>query len=235
MSTDNLEYGTRTNPMCRQNKNGSTSKGARTTIIKQEENMKKTWKSRVLLIGTAMLGAVALSGTNAMAAGEITEIPATAVLTQSVVESLAGTAPKVDFGSIDINPAGDVITMDCKATVGNPGGTALVAAGVTKGSVVTGAECAELVITAANNLTVQVDYITGGATLNLVDSIDPVGNTTVLVLSDVDANSGANAAIPLPVVGGAPGTIYVGGKLTVPAGAKTATYIGDYPITVNYL
>jgi hypothetical protein len=193
--------------------------------------MKKTWKSSVLLLGTAMLGAVALSGTNAMAAGEITEIPVTVTLTQSVVESLA---KDMDFGSIDINPAGDVITMDCKATAVSPGGTILGTAGVTKGSTVTGAGCAELVITADNNLTVQVDYAPVSNTLNLRDTLVP-GNPVVLVLSEVNAHSGANSLIPFPVTGGSPGTIFVGGKLTVPAGAPTSTYGANLPITVNYL
>ena len=69
--------------------------------------MKNTWKSSVLLIGTAMLGAVALSGTNVMAG--VLDVEVTVDIVNSTVET---NPTPLHFGNINADPAGDVITLE---------------------------------------------------------------------------------------------------------------------------
>ena len=188
--------------------------------------MKKTWKSSVLLIGTAMLGAIALSGTTVMAGPQ--NVPVTATVTTSVVEAVGVT---LDFGSIDLNPAGDTITIDA-AGVPNGGGAALVGTPSSlSGSVVTGTPAAGTITIAASvPLNISVSYPANGTGVSLTGP-----GTSTATLDNIDANSGAgttNLVYNYNGVGGA--TVYIGGELTFPAGSLTGAYAGVIPVTVSY-
>jgi hypothetical protein len=205
--------------MCRQNENGSSSKGARTTTMKQEENMKKTWKSSVLLIGTAMLGAVALSGMNAMA-GDVT-MTVDAVISSTLSETVT---TELDFGTVDLSPGGDTLTLDASA------GAATFAAGGSSTAV--GATSGLVTVSSPNGFTITLTYPVSVA---LTGSGSAAGGT--LTITSIGANSVGGVTPVVKSSGVAPASdalIHVGGEIIAPSGTLNGPYTGSMTITLNY-
>jgi len=188
--------------------------------------MRKTWKSSALLLGTAMLGAVALSGTNAMA-GDVT-VDLEAVTQNNIAES---SPTSLNFGTVDMDPGGDEITIDALGGLLNSAGSnpAAIING-TGHSASSGFTAGVIHIASALALDISVTY---PATATIIGND---GASTVLTISDIDKYSGAGTESGVyhhtAVATGA--DIYVGGTLTIPAGTPAATYTSTMNVTVNY-
>lgn len=181
--------------------------------------MKKTWKSSVLLIGTAMLGAVALSGTNAMA-GDVT-MTVDAVISSTLQETVT---THLNFGTVDLSPGGDTLTLDAKA------GAATFAAGGSSTAV--GATSGLVTVSSPNGFTITLTY---PASVTLNGSGAAAGST--LTLTGVAANSVGGVTPVVKSAGVAPGSdalIHVGGQIVAPSGTKNGPYNGSMTITLNY-
>lgn len=183
----------------------------------REDNfMWKTWKSSALFWGTAVLGALALSG-NTVEAGDVP------MQVQAIINStLSVTATTLNFGEIDVTPAGDTITID--AHLG-----ATTTAVATNASPITPASATSGLITvsSANGFTVDIVYPSTTQTLT------GVSNGDTLSLTNIGANSTATPATK--AVGAANDLeINVGGVLTIPAGVSDDTYECTITITLNY-
>lgn len=178
-----------------------------------EEKMKKTWISKVLLIGTAMLGAVALSGTNAMA-GDVT-MDVTAVVNSTLTETVT---TNLNFGTIDLVPQGDVIRINAS------GGAATATA--TGTSLITGSTSGLITVSAtAGAFTIGITYPAGPILLTGIASGDTVNLTAIA------ANSTATGVAKVANVDA---VIHVGGVVTFLAGTEDDTYEGTITITLNY-
>lgn len=174
--------------------------------------MKKTWKSSVLLIGTAMLGAVALSGTNAMA-GDLT-MTVTATVLSTLTETVT---TNLNFGTVDLVPQGDVITINAS------GGAATAVA--TGSSTTVGSTSGLITVSSVGAMNIGITYpgvaqpllgAVSGDTVNLTAIVANSTTTGVAKVANVDA------------------LIHVGGVVTFPAGTENDTYNGSILITLNY-
>lgn len=180
--------------------------------------MKKTWKRSALLMGTAMLGAIALSGTNVQA-GDVTMD-----INVEVNSTLTETATNMDFGTIDLNPAGDTVTIDATAGSATPATTGT--------SVITGGTSGTITVASPNAFTITVTY---PATATLNGSGTAAGET--LTVSDIAANSEGGSGPVTKSSGPSPGSdavIHVGGAIVFPADTVNGPYSGTMTITLNY-
>ena len=141
--------------------------------------MWKTRKKSTFLASAALLGIVALSGTT-VTAGTV-DVPITATVTSSLVETLT---TEMNFGSIELIPAGDTILIDAGSTAASgDGGVAAVPASV-GASVVTGGTSALITISSPIGFAVDVSYEV---------SVVLSDGTTSATMSDIEANSGGGA------------------------------------------
>ena len=182
--------------------------------------MKKTWKSSVLLIGTAMLGAVALSGMNALAGDVDMEVNVT--VTSSLVETVTN---PLSFGTLDLNPAGDTITIDASAAV-----AAVTTIGELNGSTTTGATSGLVTIETGADTTIAVTY---PGTVALVGQTGDAVGAPDLVLNAISANSNGGSA-NISKTGLTDALIHVGGQIVFPANTATGSYKGTMNIIFNY-
>lgn len=188
--------------------------------------MKKTWKSSVLLLGTAMLGAAALSGTNAMAQTDIIDVPVTAEITQSIV---ADKSADFEFGTIQHSPTGESsITVDASAgpLVGAAPGSANVSK--TGNSVFDNVTSGQIKVTAPFPMDIYVTYPAGDKVILKNDDLDEIE------LTDIAANSTAlGTSDELAALAGDT-FIDLGGKLTLPDNTPVGEYSGDLTVSLTY-
>ncbi len=179
--------------------------------------MVKLGKGRSILLGTALLGAIALSGTT-IYAGDV-NVAVTATLTSTLTET--NTTP-LHFGSVEISQGGDTITIDAS------GNTAITAATVINGSVVTGSPTSGLITVASpSSFSIQAAY---PATVTVTDTV------TDATLQNIEPLSGGGTTNGAVVhAGGTPSTIYIGGDLVIPAGATAGSYTGTMVVTLTYI
>lgn len=181
--------------------------------------MKKTWKRSALLMGTAMLGAIALSGTNVQA-GDVTmgiDVTVLSTLSETVTNDM-------DFGSIDLSPGGDTVTINASAGSATPAATGT--------STPTGGTSGLITVASPNAFTITVTY---PATATLNGAGAAAGET--LTVSDIAANSVGGAATVPKSSGASPGSdalIHVGGAIVFPPSTVNGPYSGTMTITLNY-
>ena len=187
--------------------------------------MKKTWKSSVLLLGTAMLGAAALSGTNAMA-GNV-NMGVDVIVTTSLVETVTN---DLNFGTIDLNPAGDTISIDASAATVDDPAAAVTTISQVNGSTTTGATSGLVTIESAGPFNIAVTY---PGSVPLVGTAGNAVGAPDLALTQINANS-VGGAVPVAKAGGTDATIHVGGEIVFPANTAAGTYAGTMLITFNY-
>ena len=187
-----------------------------------ETTMGKKWRNSMILAGTVTMAALPTLD-QTVEAGAL-DVPVTAQVTTSLVETLVN---GMNFGSIDLNPAGDTITL---ASEGANGGVADTTATSSSHSVITGTQTSGAINVASGvNLEILVDY---------PDSVTLTNGTgDTATLAKIDEHSGAgNTAGQLSYNATSTNvTIHIGGELTFPAGSGTGTYNGTLSLTVNYL
>lgn len=173
----------------------------------------------MLLSGALLLGAIALSGTTATA--DVT-MQVSGTLTSTIVETVT---TEMDFGSVEILPAGDTITIAAGTTDGS-GGTAAVPV-ATGTSVVTGGTSGLITISSPIALDINVTY---------PPSVDLTDGTTTVALSAIDANSGGGTTDgTVSHLATVDTLIHVGGVIVFGLNATTGDYSGSIPITISYL
>ncbi len=178
-----------------------------------EKIMEKIFKKTLLLSGTALIGAVALSVT---ALADVS-MPVTATLTQTFTEAVT---TDMTFGTIGVDPTGDTITIDASL------GSAVAVA--TGGSDVSAADSTSGLITITSSITTDVTP-SYDATATLTDP----GSSDTVTVSLISANS-----TPAYTHDGPTGTseIHVGGVLTI-VGTETfagAIYAGSIAVAIAY-
>jgi len=156
-------------------------------------------------------------GTSAFAGA--LSMTATAVITTSTTETVT---TDLDFGSIDLDPAGDTITIDAS------GGSATPAAGAA--SVVTGGTSG--LITIVSQVVMHVDVTYPAADVTLTSGANTLTLTSANIIANSQYDDGGAGADTLG--GGTPLSINVGGVIVIPAGQANGTYTGTINVTVNY-
>lgn len=175
--------------------------------------MMKRWGKSTLLASTALLGMIALSGTTATA-GTV-DVDITATVTSTIVEALGN---DLDFGSIELLPAGDVVTIDASGgvvAVATPTGASVVTPGAFGSGLIT--------VDSPGNLTIGI-AVPDTATLT-----EPGGDTAAF-----SAGIASSTATALVHTGGVQSLINIGGILTFGAGSTAALYTGTITVTLTY-
>jgi len=186
--------------------------------------MQKFRKSNSLLAGTALLGAVALSGTTAI--GGTLNMTVAAVVQTTLNEEVT---TNMDFATIEVVPAGDVIFIDASGLGSGAGGASAVAE-ATGDSVVSGVSTSGLItVTSAIDFTVTATY-------EADDTVVMSDGTTNTFLNNIEPYSGCGAVTDTACdhTGGTPTEIHVGGEIDFPADSSTGTYNGAMDIVLNY-
>ncbi len=145
-------------------------------------------------------------------------------LTSSIVETVT---TEMSFGSVEILPAGDTITIAAGGTPGSGfGGVAAIPVS-TGSSVVTGGTSGLITISSPIALGINVIY---PPSITLTDGVTSVDLTLI------DANSGGGTTDTTVTHAATVDTlIHVGGVIVFPLNATTGTYAGDIAITINYI
>lgn len=186
--------------------------------------MKQYRKSSALLIGAAMLGAVALSGTTVLA-GTV-NMTIAAVVQTTLTETVT---TDMDFATIEVIPAGDTVTIDAGGVAASGDGGAAATAVATGASVVTGVSTSGL-ITIASTIGFDLDVTYPGD-----DTVVITDGTTNTFLNAIEANSGGGATNgTVTHAAGVDTEIHVGGEIAFPAGSTTGNYTGAMDITITY-
>lgn len=190
--------------------------------------MNKTWKKGTLVAGLALTGFLVMQGSTAMA-GDVT-MNIDAAITTSIVETVT---TDLDLGSIDLDPAGDTITIDAGGVAASGDGGAAALPVATGASVITGGTSGLITVTSAAGVNFDIDVVyPGDGTVNVTS--DATGATTV-TLDSIEGNSGGGATNgTVNHTGGAPTEIHVGGQVVFPSDAEAGTYSGSMTITLNY-
>ena len=173
---------------------------------------------KMLIVAGAALIILTLAVLPVSIAGTV-NMTATAVITSSTTETVT---TNLDFGSIDLDPAGETVTINASAGAATPA--------VANASVVTGGTSGLITITSAVVMHVDVTYPAANITLS-----NGSGDTLTIVAATIAANSmypdtgaGTNTDGTNPLL------IHVGGIIVVPAGQANGTYTGTMAITINY-
>jgi hypothetical protein len=178
--------------------------------------MKKRLSAKLLLVGGLLLGGTMFSGMTATA-GDLT-MNITAQVTSSITETVT---TDLDFGIIDLDPAGDTIQLNGSAGASTT--PVITGASAVGGTPTTG------LITVASPLAFNIDItypIDGSVTL-----ADVTDGSSTLSLDAITANSTASGVAH---AAGVDSLINVGGILSIPAGADTDSYTGTMTITLVY-
>lgn len=144
---------------------------------------------------------------------------ATAVITTSTTETVTN---DLDFGSIDLDPVGDTITIAAAGGAATPVATAA--------SVITGGSSGLITIVSQVIMNVKVTY----PAVNVI--LTSGADTLTIAFATIAANSqypSTGAGVDT-VGGGTPLLINVGGIIVIPAAQANGTYTGTINLTVNY-
>ena len=161
---------------------------------------------------------LSLSAVSSAIAGDVI-MNVSAIITSSTTETVT---THLDFGTIDLDPAGDTITINAASGAATP-----VATGA---SVITGSGTSGLITIATSVImNVQVTYPTSNVTLS--SGSDSLTMTSASII--------ANSMYPDSGAGGdTNGTtdflIHVGGQIVIPLGQPSGTYTGTMTLTLNY-
>ena len=121
----------------------------------------------------------------------------------------------ITFGSIDLHPSGDAITINASAGSAFP---------VSSGSVVTGGHSGQIIITSQDVEHVNITY---PVNINLTS-----GSNTITLIN-IGANSQYSGGT-YTLEGGVPLPINIGGSLVIPAGQTQGSYSGQMTVTLNF-
>ena len=161
----------------------------------------------VLIAFNVMVLPAAMAGTVA--------VGVSAVITSTITETAT---TDLDFGSIDLDPAGDTIQLDAS-------GGATTTASITNSSIVTGETSGLITITSGVVATVAVVYPAADVTLT------NGANTLTIAFATIAASSSVTG---VATDGINPFYIYLGGTIIIPGTQPTGTYTGSMNITINY-
>lgn len=171
--------------------------------------------TKVVGLGAAVLCVVASSW-----AGDVT-MDVTAAVAPSLTETVT---TDMSFGSIDLNPAGDTITIDAHVGAATPASAGAV-------SVVSGGTSGLITVAANTDFTINVVYQANG----VVALTEPVSGD-IVYLNNIDQYSeGGTTNGGVAHTGGTDSLISVGGSVQFPTAAAAGTYSGSMTITLNYL
>lgn len=186
--------------------------------------MARPWKRGRLIAGIALLGLAAMQGSTAQA--DVT-MDVTATIASSIVETVAS---DLRFGTIDLDPVGDTITINSTGAANTGGAAATPVAGGS--TVITGGGSGQITITSAAGVDFSIDVgYPGDGTVHVVGPT----SATDITLDSIEANSGDGADGAIAHTGGAPTDIYIGGVLVFPNDAEPGAYTGSMTITLDYL
>lgn len=175
---------------------------------------KQLRKSSAFLATAALLGSLALPAK--MAEADVT-MNVGVVVASSIVETVV---TNMDFGSLDLVPAGDLIRIDASAAAATPAAVA-----PSNGSVITGGTSGLVTVDADINVTIAVTY---PADNNVVVT----DGTTTVYLNGISTYSTGG---PINHTGGTTTNIHVGGQLEFTGvNATEGTYTGSFLIQLNY-
>lgn len=179
--------------------------------------MGRTGRKLFFPAGIAFFVLLSLAGSNALADQTLN---ISVIVTSSIVESHTD----VDFGTIELDPAGDTLTVDASsgsATPALPGGSASVISGGGSGTITVSANIA-FTITAVYENTVTLT--SGSDTLNVTDmDLYSEGGSANGSVSHSAGTPPANDTV-----------INVGGQIVFPANTPTGTYTGTTTVVLNY-
>jgi hypothetical protein len=186
----------------------------------------KLEKRRAVWLASGLVGAIVLSAMTAQA-GDVT-VNVSATVTSSITET---EGQPMAFGTIDLVPGGDTITIDASDAATPEGVAGTISSANGSGTDVAAAE-ATIEVTSAigTDFNIDVVYPADGAA-SVTDG------TTVVPINSVQALSGNGLGGTISHTGagaGSPTVIHVGGELVFPAGATTGAYTGTMTVTLNY-
>ncbi len=187
--------------------------------------MKKIQRGTLLWGGVTLLGLISLPVTTAMADVDMT-------VSAQVISSLSEVVTtNMDFGTIDLDPDGDTITINASAGGLSTGGSSASPEATGTVTHVSGGTSGLLTIQSAIALDIDITY--PGDT-----DVPLNGITPGLMVTDIDTNSGGG------LLGAAAGTIHhtaniatlihVGGLVDFPMGTETDNYSGTMHIELAY-
>lgn len=154
-------------------------------------------------------------------AGNVT-MNATATISSSFTETVT---TDLDFGTINLNPGGDTITIDASA------GAATSSAA--SGSIIGGGTSTSGLITVEHSMiiTLWVSYPAGAVTLT--SGADTIDITAGSIATNSEYSSLATAHTSPDATTDI--TIDVGGEIVIPGAQPDGVYTGTMTITINYL
>ncbi len=123
----------------------------------------------------------------------------------------------LSFGTIDLNPGGDTITISASTGPASPLANS--------NSVITGGRHGLITVTSLVIEHVDIIYPV---------SVNMVSGSNVIKIISIDVNSQYRAGGADTLGGGIPLTIRVGGKIVIPPGQANGSYSAQIPIILNY-
>ncbi len=174
--------------------------------------------SRIIAVAGLIIGLSAMVIATSTA-GTVT-MTATAEITTSIVETVT---TNLNFGTIDLNPLGDTITIAAIAGPATP-----VATGASVIALGTGTSG---LITVTCGVVVDIDVTYPAVDVTLTSG----GDSLTIVAATIGANSQyENGVTAFTTDGTNPALISVGGIIVIPAGQAAGTYTGSMSLTLNY-
>ena len=149
------------------------------------------------------------------------DLPVTATITSTITETATS---NLDFGSIDLEPAGDTITIDADAA-----GSGTVTPVPTGSSVIVGGGNGVITVASGVAMTVAVTY---PATVTITDGTNNLDVVNIDAHSQYGATGDTTGTVSK--VAGTDLLIRIGGEIVIPSGQVNATYNGTMIVTLNY-
>lgn len=139
------------------------------------------------------------------------------VLPVNVLGADAVVSQSLSFGTIDLNPGGDTITIDASTGPATPI-----------------ANSNSVVIGGRNGLITVTSLIIEHVDIIYPVSVNLVSGSNVITITAIDINSQYRAGGADTLGGGIPLTIRVGGKIVIPSGQANGSYSAQIPIILNF-